>query len=144
MHRSGQHQYFLVPRPLLYLNRRTFHIPCVPTLLPITVWDSPEWGGWHCFSSSNFKDTADPISVSQTTALTVIEAMVLVLGQDPGRQLLLQRRASRALQGTQPCSPSGVLISCQTNLKEMLLLGQRGNKHTPTGSPRTGSPGAAF
>ena len=70
------------------------------TMLLVTVCDSPGWGGQHCFSCSNFKDTASPISVSQTVELTVIEAVVLVLGQDPGRQLLLQRRASRALQGT--------------------------------------------
>lgn len=97
----------------------------LPMLL-VAVCDSSGWGGWHCFSSSNFKGTAGPISVFLTTELTVIEAMVLVLGQDPGHQLLLQRRA---LQGTQPCSLSGDLVSCQTNAKEMLLLGQHGNKH---------------
>lgn len=75
--------------------------------------------------------------------LTAIEAMVLVLGPDPGRQLFLQRRASRALQGTQPCSLPGALVSCQTNWKEMLLLGQHGNKHTPTGSTHAGIPRAA-
>lgn len=120
-----------------------FCIPCMPTVLPVTVRDSPGWGGWHCFSSSNFKDTAGAISISQTNEQTVTEAMVLVLGQDPGHQLLLQRRASRALQGTQPCSHLRVLISCQTNSKEMLLLGHRGNKHVPTGSPHTSTSGAA-
>lgn len=110
-------------------------------MLLVAVCDSPGWGGWHCFSSSNFKDTAGHISVLLTTELTVIEATVLALGQEPG--LPLQRRASRALQGTQPYSLSGVLVSCQTNAKEMLLLGQHRNKHTPTRSPRTGTPGLA-
>lgn len=42
---------------------------------------------------------------------------MLVLGQDPGHQLLLQRRASRALQGIQSCSPSGISVSVRQTEK---------------------------
>lgn len=72
--------------------------------------DSPEWHEWHSFSSSNVKDTSGPISASHTTELTAIEAMALVLGQHPGRQLLLQRRASRSLQGIQSSLRSPSLL----------------------------------
>jgi len=116
VHRSG-HQYFQATSVPEWKNFS--YSPHAHHAL--SHCDRPGWGRWHFSSSSSFKDTAGPLSLSQTTELTVIEAMVLVLGQDPGHQLLLQRRASRALQGPQPCSLLGVLSSCQTTPKRCYL-----------------------
>lgn len=61
-----------------------------------TAVHNTSWYGWHCLRDSG------SICVSQTAELTAFEAMVLLLGQGPGHQLLCQRRASRALQAHSP------------------------------------------